>query len=479
MKHTITPVLLCGGSGTRLWPTSRASFPKQFAPLLDSGSLFQASAERLSGEGYAAPVIVTGDAFRFLVIEQLAAIGRQAGTVLIEPSARNTGPAILAAALHLAESDPGALMLVAPSDHVIPDPDAFRSAVEGAIEEAASGTLITFGILPTRPETGYGYLQLGDASGSGPVPLQSFVEKPGSDRAKALLDDGGYLWNAGIFLSTAEAMVAAFAEHQPEMTACVKAALEGAEQDLQFLRLGEEAFAGAPSLSIDYAVMEKASRLAAMPYDGAWSDLGSWDAVWQEFGPDEADNVLQGPATAVDCTGTLLRSESDGLELVGIGLQDIIAVAMPDAVLIAPRSEAQRVKDGVKVLEARGRRQARIYPVAHRPWGTYESLVLADGYQVKRIVVNPGQALSLQSHQRRSEHWIIVDGVARVTIDDEVRDLHPNESAYIPMGARHRLENATDRPIVMIEVQTGSYLGEDDITRYEDRYRRGSPEGAN
>ena len=292
-------------------------------------------------------------------------------------------------------------------------------------------------------------------------------------RAQEMLDAGGYLWNAVIFLASARAMVEAFAEHQPEMCAACQAALEGAEADLQFLRLAEEPFAQAPSLSIDYAVMEKASRLAAMPYEGAWSDLGSWDAVWQEFGPDDAGNVLQGPATAVDCEGTLLRSESEGLELVGIGLRDLVAIAMPDAVLIAPRSEAQRVKEGVAALEARGRRQAKTYPVAHRPWGTYESLVLASGYQVKRIVVNPGQALSLQSHQRRSEHWIIVEGVARVTVDDSVRDLQANESAYIPIGAKHRLENATDQPMVMIEVQTGSYLGEDDIQRYEDRYKRG------
>ena len=472
MARLITPVLLCGGSGTRLWPTSRASFPKQFAPLLDEGSLFQGSAERLSGPGYAAPVVVTGDAFRFLVLEQLAAAGQQAGTVLIEPCARNTGPAILAAALHLAAEDPEALMLVAPSDHVIPDAAGFRATVEAAAEEAAAGTLITFGIRPTRPDTGYGYLELGEGEGEGPVPLRSFVEKPDAARAQAMLDAGGYLWNAGIFLASARAMVEAFAEHQPEMTTACQAAVEGAAADLQFLRLAEGPFAQAPSLSIDYAVMEKASRLAAMPYEGAWSDLGSWDAVWQEFGPDDAGNVLQGPATAVDCEGTLLRSESEGLELVGIGLRDLVAIAMPDAVLIAPRSEAQRVKEGVAALEARGRDQAKTYPVAHRPWGTYESLVLADGYQVKRIVVNPGQALSLQSHQKRSEHWIIVEGVARVTVDDTVRDLQANESAYIPIGAKHRLENATDQPMVMIEVQTGSYLGEDDIQRYEDRYKR-------
>ena len=473
MTSTITPVLLCGGSGTRLWPTSRASFPKQFAPLLDAGSLFQASAQRLSGAGYAAPLVVTGDPFRFLVLEQLAAAGLQPGTVLIEPCARNTGPALLAAALPLAAQDPSALMLVAPSDHVIPDAEGFRATVQAAAAEAASGTLITFGIRPTRPETGYGYLELGEGEGAGPVPLRSFVEKPEAARAQEMLDQGGYLWNAGIFLASAQAMVEAFAEHQPEMSAACQAALEGAEADLQFLRLAEEPFAQAPSLSIDYAVMEKASRLAAMPYEGAWSDLGSWDAVWQEFGPDEAGNVLQGPATAVDCEGTLLRSESEGLELVGIGLRDLVAIAMPDAVLIAPRSEAQRVKEGVAALEARGRRQAKTYPVAHRPWGTYESLVLASGYQVKRIVVNPGQALSLQSHQKRSEHWIIVQGVARVTVDDTVRDLQANESAYIPIGAKHRLENATDQPMVMIEVQTGSYLGEDDIQRYEDRYKRG------
>ena len=472
MTRAITPVLLCGGSGTRLWPTSRASFPKQFAPLLDSGSLFQGSADRLSGPGCAPPVIVTGDAFRFLVLEQLAAVGQQASAVLIEPCARNTGPAILAAALHLAAEDPEALMLVAPSDHVIPDAAGFRAAVEAACEEALTGTLITFGIRPTRPETGYGYLELGEGEGAGPVPLRSFVEKPEAARAEEMLRAGGYLWNAGIFLATAGTMAEAFREHQPEMHSRVQEALAAAGRDLQFLRLGEEAFAQAPSLSIDYAVMEKASRLAAMPYEGAWSDLGSWDAVWQEFGPDAEGNVTQGAATAIDCEGTLLRSEAPGLELVGIGLRDLVAVAMPDAVLIAPRSEAQRVKEGVEALKAKGKHQADTYPVAHRPWGTYESLVLASGYQVKRIVVNPGQALSLQSHEKRSEHWIIVQGTARVTVDDTVRDLSANESAYIPIGAKHRLENATEAPLVMVEVQTGGYLGEDDIQRYEDRYRR-------
>jgi mannose-1-phosphate guanylyltransferase/mannose-6-phosphate isomerase len=416
--------------------------------------------------------VVTGDAFRFLVLEQLAAVGQQASAVLIEPCARNTGPAILAAALHLAAEDPDALMLVAPSDHVIPDAAGFRAAVEAACEEALTGTLITFGIRPTRPETGYGYLELGEGEGAGPVPLRSFVEKPEAARAEEMLRAGGYLWNAGIFLATAGTMAEAFREHQPEMHSRVQEALAAAGRDLQFLRLGEEAFAQAPSLSIDYAVMEKASRLAAMPYEGAWSDLGSWDAVWQEFGPDAEGNVTQGAATAIDCEGTLLRSEAPGLELVGIGLRDLVAVAMPDAVLIAPRSEAQRVKEGVEALKAKGKHQADTYPVAHRPWGTYESLVLASGYQVKRIVVNPGQALSLQSHEKRSEHWIIVQGTARVTVDDTVRDLSANESAYIPIGAKHRLENATEAPLVMVEVQTGGYLGEDDIQRYEDRYRR-------
>lgn len=473
---TIHPVLLCGGSGTRLWPLSRKSYPKQFAPLIGEESLFQASARRLSGPGFAAPVAVTADGFRFIVTEQLAAIEQAAQAVLIEPEGRNTAPAVIAAALWLAARDPEALMLVAPSDHVIPDADAFRAAVEAAAPRARAGDLVTFGIAPDRPETGYGYLELAggaDARGTEPQPLARFVEKPDATRAAEMLASGRYLWNAGIFLMSAAALRRAYEVHAPAMLEGVAAALEGAEADLGFTRLAPEPWAGVEANSIDYAIMEKSDALAVMPYAGAWSDLGGWEAVRQQAGPDAQGNVTSDRATAIDCSGTLLRSESEGLELVGIGLSDIVAVAMDDAVLVAHRSESQRVGEAVKVLRAQGVAQADTQPRDHRPWGWFESIARGERFQVKRILVHPGAALSLQSHHHRSEHWIVVQGTAKVTVGETVQLVTENQSVYIPLGSIHRMENPGKLPMVLIEVQTGAYLGEDDILRYEDRYARG------
>ena len=471
----INPVILCGGSGTRLWPLSRQSYPKQFARLMGSESLFQASVRRLSGPDFSAPVVITGEPFRFIVTEQLAAIEAGARATLIEPMGRNTAPAIAAAALWLAQQDPKALILIAPSDHVIPDAEAFRAAVLAAVPRAHAGDLVSFGIRPDRAETGYGYLEL--AQGADPVaispqPLARFVEKPDAVRAAQMLDAGNYLWNAGIFLFSAPAILAAYRRQAPDILHQVAAALAGAEADLGFTRLAGPPWAEVQDISIDYAIMERSTNLAVMPYVGKWSDLGGWEAVWLESGPDAAGNVVSDHATAIDCTNTLLRSESPGLELVGIGLEDIVAVAMPDAVVIAHRSDSQRVKEAVAALKAKGAKQATQFPTDHRPWGWYESLVLADRFQVKRIVVHPGAALSLQSHHHRSEHWIVVQGTARVTIDDQVRLVTENQSVYIPLGAVHRMENPGKLPMVLIEVQTGAYLGEDDITRYEDVYAR-------
>ena len=474
----ITPVLLCGGSGTRLWPLSRKSFPKQFARIVGDRSLFQASVGRLSGPGFGAPVVVTGSDFRFIVTEQMEAAGVTPRAILIEPAARNTAPAILAAALHLAAEAPDQPMLVAPSDHVIPDPAAFARAVEQGLAPARAGRIVTFGIRPTRAETGYGWLELAgpeDGTGpeDGPVALSRFVEKPDRARAEAMLADGRFLWNAGIFLFTPATLIAAFEAHAPEVLGPVRAALEGARADLGFLRLDPGAFAGAPDISIDYAVMEKAGNLTVVPFGAGWSDLGGWDAVWQEMGPDGQGVATGGAALAIDCADTLLRSEAEGLELVGIGLKDTIVVAMPDAVLVADRSRAQDVKQAVAALKAKRAPQAEAFPIDHRPWGWFETLVLADRFQVKRITVHPGAALSLQSHFHRSEHWIVVSGTARVTVDGEVRLLTENQSVYIPLGAVHRMESPGKVPMVLIEVQTGAYLGEDDITRYEDVYARG------
>jgi len=471
----ITPVLLCGGSGTRLWPLSRKSYPKQFTRLMGDQSLFQGAALRMAGEGFSAPMIVTGNDFRFIVTEQLAAVEIAPRAVLIEPEGRNTAPAVLAAALALAATDPEGLMLVAPSDHVIPDAAAFRAAVQAAAPRAEAGDLVTFGISPTRPETGYGYLELAagaDAGAETPQPLARFVEKPDAARAAQMIAAGNFLWNAGIFLFSAKALIAAFEAHAADVLAPVTEAVGDAQTDLGFTRLSPVAWDQVPDISIDYAVMEKASNLAVMPFSAGWSDLGGWDAVWQETGPDGRGNVSTGHATAIDCDGTLLRSEDPGVELVGIGLKDIITVAMPDAVLVADVSRAQDVKKAVEALKAKGAKQATHFPKDHRPWGWFESLVIGERFQVKRIHVHPGAALSLQSHHHRSEHWIVVEGTAKVTVGDEVKLVSENQSVYIPLGAVHRMENPGKVPMVLIEVQTGSYLGEDDIIRYEDVYAR-------
>lgn len=471
----IFPVLLCGGSGTRLWPLSRKGFPKQFTALVGDDSLFQAAVRRLAAEGFAAPVVVAGDAYRFIVTEQLDAIGAVPAAVLIEPEPRNTAPAVLAAALRIAHEDPDALMLVAPSDHVLPDPAGFRAAVAAAAERARSGDIVTFGITPTRPESGYGYLELAPGAEPGaaePQHLLRFIEKPDAARAQRMLEDGRHLWNAGIFLMSVAALRAAFEAHAPEILAGVEGALAEARADLGFTRLAAGPWGGLPDISIDYAIMEKASNLAVMPYAGPWSDLGGWDAVWLESGPDGSGNVCSPNTTAIGCEDTFLRAEGGRIELVGIGLQDIVAIAMDDAVLVARKSDAQRVKDAVAALRARGARQATEFRHDSRPWGWFESLATGTRFQVKRIVVQPGGKLSLQSHHHRSEHWIVVEGTAKVTIGETVQLLSENQSVYIPLGAVHRLENPGKVPMVLIEVQTGAYLGEDDIIRYDDIYAR-------
>ena len=476
MSINIHPVLLCGGSGTRLWPLSRKSYPKQFVRITAEESLFQQAARRLSAPGFAAPTIVTGNNFRFIVTEQLAACEIAPNFILIEPDGRNTAPAILAAALVLSKDDPQALMLVAPSDHDIPDDHAFRAAVEAACPHALEGNLVTFGITPDRAETGYGYLELAagsDPAARQPQSLARFVEKPDAIRAAQMLASGNFLWNAGIFLFTAEAVITAFRTYAPDVLAPVQASVEGAHIDLGFTRLAKEPWAGVPDISIDYAIMERASNLAVMPYGARWSDLGGWDAVWRESGPDSSGNVISPHATAIDCSDTLLRSEHADVELVGIGLTDIIAIATSDAVLVARKSDAQRVKEAVAALKSSGVPQATGFPTDHRPWGWFESLVIGGRFQVKRIHVHPGAALSLQSHHHRAEHWIVVQGTARITVDGSVSLLTENQSVYIPLGAVHRLENPGKLPLTLIEVQTGSYLGEDDIIRYEDVYARG------
>ena len=477
MTNPIYPVLLCGGSGTRLWPLSRKSHPKQFVKLLGEESLFQSSARRLSGAGFAAPSVVTGSDFRFMVVEQLAAVEIAPLQILIEPSARNTAAAICAAAVALDAKNGDSIMLIAPSDHVIPDAEGFRETVEAAVPTALAGQIVTFGIRPDRAETGYGWLELTARANEGspptPQPLRSFVEKPDAKAAEALLAGSMHLWNAGIFLLSTSTILQAFAEYAPETLTGVHSAHSAAETDLGFTRLAPKPWSELEDISIDYAVMERAPNLSVMPYSGSWSDLGDWQAVWREGAADGAGVVTSGPSTAIDCKNTLLQATHDTQHLVAMGLEDIIAVAMPDAVLVAHKDRAQDVKIAVTQLKTKGAPQAENLTRDYRPWGWYESIALGPRFQVKRIVVNPGASLSLQSHNHRSEHWIVVEGTAKVTIDEDIKTVTENQSVYIPLGAVHRMENPGKLPLTFIEVQTGSYFGEDDIIRYDDVYARG------
>ena len=468
----ITPVLLCGGSGTRLWPLSRKSFPKQFSSVIGEESLFQASVDRFAGKGFSNPLIVTGDDFRFIVAEQLEAKGITPLQVLIEPTGRNTAPAAVAAALLAQQDDADAMILLVPCDHAVIDPQTFRKAVERGKTAASNGQIVTFGILPERAESGYGWLEIGAQTNPGVHALTRFVEKPDEVAAQKLFNDKSYLWNSGVFLARADVLIQAFADHAPTMLETVSAAIGTVSTDLGFTRIDPETWAKVPANSIDYAVMEKATNVSVVAYDGQWSDLGSWQSVWRESDKDDAGNALSENSTALNCEGSLLRSESDEIELVGIGLKNVVAVAMRDAVIVADISDSQNVKQAVQVLKDRDAKQAVKFPVDHRPWGWFETLVLADRFQVKRIHVHPGGVLSLQSHVHRAEHWIVVAGVARVTVDDEAKLISENQSVYIPLGAVHRMENPGKVPMVLIEVQTGAYLEEDDIVRYEDVYAR-------
>ena len=473
----VHPVLLAGGSGTRLWPLSRKSYPKQFSNLLGEKTLFQRSAERLTSSDiieFASHITLTNSDFRFIIGEQLQEIGIEPGSILIEPEAKNTAAAILAASIFAHAKDKEAVLLVAPSDQVIPDTDAFHSAIKVGLSHVENQKMVTFGIKPTHPETGYGYLELSidPVDDYGSSDLKAFVEKPSLQNAKQMLDTGHYLWNAGIFLFQAKDMIDAFGAYAPKTLDLVSKSINEAFPDLGFLRLAKEPWSKLEDISIDYAIMEKTQNLVAVPYASKWSDLGGWNAVWSESKPDASGNVTSETAHAIECVNSLLRSESSRQQVVGIGLNNIVAIAMPDAVLVAPKERAQDVKKAVELLKSKDIDQAEIFPKDHRPWGWFESLALGDCFQVKRICVKPGAALSLQSHKHRSEHWIVVEGTAKVTIDDEVKLVSEGQSVYVPLGAKHRMENPGKSSMALIEVQIGTYLGEDDITRYEDVYAR-------
>jgi mannose-1-phosphate guanylyltransferase / mannose-6-phosphate isomerase len=473
--RSIIPVLLAGGSGKRLWPLSRKSYPKQFSNIIGTNSLFQESALRLVSSDqilFEKHITVTNSDFRFIVSEQLQKIGIDPGPILIEPESKNTAPAILAATLYAIANDKDAILLVSPSDHLIPDIRAFHDALSRGLKEVLDGKIVTMGIQPTRPETGYGYLSLSKGTQCESMTVQQFIEKPDSFTAQSMIKAGTYLWNAGIFLFKAADMIAAFETFASGNFRLTKKSVETAQSDLGFLKLNPEPWSELENISIDYAIMEKAKNLVAIPYLSKWSDLGDWDAVWAEVSKDQSGTALSEEAHAIDCSNTLLRSECVDQQIVGLGLNNIVAIAMPDAVLIAQKNRVQDVKKVVDYLKIKNIQQAENYPKDFRPWGWFESLKFDDRFQVKRIFVNPGAAISLQSHKYRSEHWIVVEGIAKVTIDDEIKLVKVGQSVYIPKGVIHRMENPGKSPIVIIEVQTGSYLGEDDIKRYEDLYSR-------
>jgi mannose-1-phosphate guanylyltransferase/mannose-6-phosphate isomerase len=466
----IVPVLLSGGSGTRLWPLSRETHPKQFLPLVGERSLLQATWLRLPGlQGLRPPLVVANEEHRFMVAEQLRQVEARPAALILEPMGRNTAPAIAVAALQAMAEGDDPLLLVLPSDHLIGDEAGFRAAVELARGAAEQGALLTFGIVPDRPETGFGYIKSG--TGDSPVRVvERFVEKPDLAHAQAYVASGDYAWNSGMFLFRASRYLAELGSHQPAMLAQAKLAWERAARDVDFLRLDRAAFADCPADSIDYAVMEKTDAAAVLNIDVGWSDIGSWSALWEIAEQDGEGNAHRGEVIAFDCRNTLAWG---GKRLVGLlGLHDVIVVDTDDALLVAARDRVQQVKDIVARLKAEGRPQASIHRKVYRPWGSYDGVDSGERFQVKRIVVKPGAALSLQMHHHRAEHWIVVSGTARVTCDERVFLLGENQSTYIPLGSKHRLENPGQVPLELIEVQSGSYLGEDDIVRFEDVYGR-------
>ena len=464
----LTPVILSGGSGTRLWPLSRELYPKQLLPLAGKQTMLQETAERLGGLDAAPPIVVCNEAHRFLVAEQLRQIGIAPQAIILEPVGRNTAPAIGLAANQVSADT---LLLVLPADHVIRDIPAFQAAVRKALPAARAGKLVTFGIVPTGPETGYGYIRQAAAdTDASTFPIAEFIEKPDAERAGQFFRTGGYYWNSGMFLFTAGRYLQELERHAPDIHQAAAAALGAARHDLDFLRVGRAAFEACRGDSIDYAVMEKTRDAVVVPLAAGWSDVGSWSALHEALPADAQGNVAHGDVLVEDSTGCYLHAESRLVSAVG--MKDHVIIETKDAVLVAPRHRAQDVKKLVARLKADGRAEYSLHREVYRPWGSYDSIDAGHRFQVKRLTIKPGAQLSLQLHHHRAEHWVVVSGVARITCGERVFMLEENQSTYIPVGEKHRIENPGKIPLHVIEVQSGSYLGEDDIVRFEDRYGR-------
>lgn len=465
---SVTPVILSGGSGTRLWPLSREAHPKQFLPILGEHSLLQATALRLQGLQASAPIVVANEAHRFLVAEQMQLLGIKPSALLLEPVGRNTAPAIAVAAYQALSFSPEAVLLVMPSDHAITDIAGFQSAVAQALPKAEQGGLITFGIVPEAAETGFGYIKA--VVGEGVRAIERFVEKPDSQTAAEYVASGDYFWNSGMFLFKASLYLEELAHKHPDMLRLAKLAVENAQVDADFIRLDKTAFEAMASDSIDYAVMENTKNGFILPIAVGWSDVGSWQALWQVSEQDGNGNAHHGDVLAIDCQNTLAIGEKRLIAL--LGLSDLVVVDTDDAILVAHKDRVQEVKAIVSRLKAENKPQATWHRKVFRPWGNYDSVDSGPRFQVKRIVVKPGARLSLQMHHHRAEHWIVVSGTAKVSCDDKVFMLSENQSTYIPLGSTHRLENPGNIALELIEVQSGSYLGEDDIVRFDDAYGR-------